>query len=227
MIELPLLSLALLAAPDASLGEPSTAPVPTPPPISLIAPFAVARNDDDPWYMRVNLGLTTTEDVDEGSEEIDFDEGWLIALAVGQRVTSGDRPLHFNLELEGLYTDQDADDDGLIMAVEDLNVGALFLNGLLDLHLAERFSIYGGLGIGPAWLDVGTSSGFDDEDGPFLAWQARAGFTWHFAETTAFQIGYRFVNVDDAEIDDGGLGSAEFDLETQQHGLELGLCFGI
>jgi hypothetical protein len=39
-------------------------------------------------------------------------------------------------------------------------------------------------------------------------------------------VGYRFLNIDDAEIDDG-LGDSSFDLETEQHVLEVGLIIGI
>jgi opacity protein-like surface antigen len=49
---------------------------------------------------------------------------------------------------------------------------------------------------------------------------------WHLSENTTFSVGYRFLNIDDAEIDDD-LGDASFDLETQQHVLEVGLTFGI
>lgn len=230
-----LLALILVSAPAAPTGEnslaPLYAPVPTvvPARIQPAAPVsAVARrHDGSPWYLRVNGGLVTTEESSQGSEEIDFDEGFLLALAVGQRVTSGEHAVNFNMEIEGLFTDQDADDDGVLQAVNDVTVMAAFLNGMLTVDLAERFAFYGGAGIGPGWLDIGTESGFDDEDGPFLAWQARAGFAWRFAESTALELGYRFVNIDDAEVDDGGVGNTSFDLETQQHGLEVGLCFGL
>lgn len=196
-------------------------------------PLAVLQDDGDNFggtFLRINGGLVTSENSDGPDEEIDFDEGFLVAVAIGQRMSSGDQPLNFDLELEGLWTDQDADTDGPIEAVRDISVLGALLNGTVDFRLADRFSIYGGAGIGAAWLDIGTASdglnSFDDEDGPFLAWQAKAGIMWRVSTNAAVLLGYRFLNIDDAEIDDD-LGGASFDLETQQHVLELGLRFGI
>lgn len=217
----------MTAAPEVAAPSPAAAYFASP-------TLAVLQHDGDDHfggtYLRINGGLVTSEASDGPDEEIDFDEGFLVAVAIGQRMSSGDQPLNFDLELEGLWTDQDADSDGPIEAVRDVSVLGAMLNGTVDFRLADRFSIYGGAGIGAAWLDVGTASdglnSFDDEDGPFLAWQAKAGIMWRFSTNTAFLVGYRFLNIDDAEIDDS-LGSASFDLETQQHVLELGLRFGI
>jgi opacity protein-like surface antigen len=181
-------------------------------------------------YLRLSGGLVTTEDSSGPDEDLEFDEGFLLGVALGRRMGASDTGFGFGLELEGLVTDQDTDDDGPIQAVSDLTVAAAMLNATLDYRIADAISLYGGAGIGPAWLDVGTESDsindFDDEDGPFLAWQARAGVAWHLSENTTFSVGYRFLNIDDAEIDDD-LGDASFDLETQQHVLEVGLTFGI
>lgn len=179
-------------------------------------------------YLRINGGLVTTTDSDGPGEEIDFDEGLLVAIAVGKRFPGDLNNFAFDLELEGVYTDQDADDEGLLQAVNDITTISAFFNGILDYRLAERFSVYGGGGLGLAWVDVGTTSDalndFDDEDGPFLAWQAKAGFKYH-TRGGAINLGYRFFNIDDVEIDDD-VGDADFDLETEQHVLELGYTFG-
>ena len=66
---------------------------------------------------------------------------------------------------------------------------------------------------------------FEDEDGPFLAWQARGGLQLWTSPSLAWNLGYRFLNIDAVEIDDD-LGGAEFDLETSQHLLEIGASFG-
>lgn len=180
-------------------------------------------------YLRLTGGLVTTESSSGPDEDIDFDEGYLLSVGIGQRIGASENGLGFSLELEGLWTDQDADDDGPIQAITDVTVAGALLNGIVDFRLADRLSLYGGAGIGVAWLDVGTKSDsindFDDEDGPFLAWQAKAGLAWRFAPSTALHVGYRFLNIDDAEIDDG-IGSSSFDLETQQHVIEAGLIFG-
>lgn len=181
------------------------------------------------WYARFNVGWTTTENSDGPDEEVDFDEGFLLAAAVGHSFGRGQSATDFGLEFEGIWTDQEADTNGPAQPVRDTNVGALMLNGTIDFRIAEKFSIYGAAGLGGAWVDVGTESDtlsdFDEEDGPFLAWQAKAGIAWHFGARTALQIGYRFFNVDDVELDDDA-NDASFELETQQHVLEAGIVFG-
>lgn len=179
-------------------------------------------------YLRVDGGFVTTEDSDGPDEDVEFDEGYLVALAFGWRTTPGPGRVDFDVELEGVWNDQDADDQGPIQAVEDVTVAGVFLNGTFDFHLADRWSIYAGAGIGSAWVDVGTESDavndFEEDDGPFLAWQAKAGLRFLLTDTMALQGGYRFINIDDVEIDDD-LGNADFDLETMQHIAEIGLRF--
>ncbi len=181
-------------------------------------------------YLRIGGGLATTEDSGGPSEDVEFDDGFLLALAVGRRMGAGTTGLGFGLEIEGLFTDQDADDGGTVEPVRDTTVYGAFLNGVLDFRIADSFTLYGTAGLGPAWLDIGTKSDgindFDDEDGPFLAWQAKAGVAWHLGEASSFSLGYRFVNIDDVEIEDE-LSGDSFDLETQQHGIEVGFAFGL
>lgn len=218
-----------------------TAPTPAPsaPPLVEVAWAATmpsfARLDSTDHaerrtYLRLNGGLVTTESSSGPDEDIDFDEGYLLAVSIGQRFGASDTGLGIGVELEGLWTDQDADDQGPLQAVSDVTVGAVLVNGMLDFRLADQISLYGGAGVGVAWVDVGTRSDsindFSADDGPSLAWQAKAGVAWHVSDNTAVSLGYRFLNIDDSEIDDG-IGSSSFDLETQQHVLEVGLIFGI
>jgi opacity protein-like surface antigen len=179
------------------------------------------------WYGRVNAGLVTTKNSDgPGTEKVKFDEGFLLGAAFGKRVTSGPGPLGVDVDLEAIWTQQDASTSGALQAVDEITVLAGMLNVTLDWSLMERLSVYLGAGVGPAWLDVGTSGGFTDDDGPFLAWQARTGLEWRLSSRLAATAGYRFLNIDSANIDDN-VGSSSFDLETQQHVLELGLRFGM
>ncbi len=159
--------------------------------------------------------------------EIKAEGGWgVISTEQTEIHPTGDISPYIELRL---WDDQDVSDSGTLQAVRDLTVAGAMLNGVVDFPLSDRLSIYAGAGLGVAWLDVGTTSDslndFDAEDGPFLAWQGRGGLTWSFTESTALQFGYRFLNIDDAQIEDG-LSSSSFDLETQQHVLEIGLVFG-
>ena len=188
---------------------------------------AFGRADITGWYIAGGFGTTTTTDSDGPSEDIEFDEGWAVPFAIGCHHTGdvSDR-WSWDFELEGLYTDQDADDDPPLEAVRDITVAAALLNAIVDFSIAENWAIYAGGGVGAAWLDIGTESDnlhdFNEDDGPFLAWQGKAGLRWFTTDSLSLNLGYRFLNVDDAEIDDD-IGNSSFDLETQQHILEVGL----
>lgn len=185
--------------------------------------------DRDGMYLQFGAGLVTTTDSDGPDEDIEFDEGWLASGAIGSRFgAADDNRFAFDLELEVLWSDQDADDSGTLQAVNDVTVLAGLINGLVDFELTRSFSLYAGAGIGAAGMDVGTTSDavndFDEEDGPFLAWQAKAGLRFYTRGSASFFLGYRFLNIDDAEIDDD-VGGASFDLQTSQHVAEAGVRF--
>jgi opacity protein-like surface antigen len=216
----------LLLLSSGLLAELAAQPVPPVPSAPAPARWADDGSSRD-TYLRATGGLTTTEDSDGPNRDIDFEDGYLVSLGLGQRFGESDTGLGFALELDAVWTDQDTDTNP---AIRDVTVIAGLINGLLDFRINDQFTLYGGAGIGPAWMDVGTESDafndFDDEDGPFLAWQAKAGVGWNLSSSTILHLGYRFLNIDDNEIDDD-IGNAEFDLETQQHVLEAGLMFGI
>jgi opacity protein-like surface antigen len=196
-------------------------------PAAALAPYY--DNNASGMYFRLGAGLITSTDSDGPGEEINFDEGYMLSAAIGHRFAGKPDNLAFDLELEGVWSDQDTDEDGPIQSVSDVTVLGLLVNGLADYRIAQSFSLYGGAGIGASMMDIGTESDalndFNDEDGPFLTWQAKAGVKFLMAGGGAFNFGYRFFNVDDVEIDDD-IGGADFELQTEQHGLELGYTFG-
>lgn len=225
---LPLIATSLLGAPSQPEPAPAwlfTEPLlPEPTETTNTYPYGATSGT----YLRLSGGFVTTTSSSGPGEEIDFDEGWEASVGLGTRLGANDSGLGFALELDGVWTDSDTD-SGNNPPVTDVTMGALLLDGILDFRVAERVALYAGVGVGAAWLDVGTEddglSDFNDEDGPFLAWTAKAGLHWHLGARTALQVGYRFMNVDDNELDDG-LGGTSFDLETQQHTIEVGLIFG-
>jgi opacity protein-like surface antigen len=124
-------------------------------------------------------GLVTTADSDGPGEDIEFDEGYLISIGLGHRFGASQTGLGFALELDGIWTDSDVSDDGVLQDFQDVSVAGALIDGVVDFRFADQLSVYGAAGISAAWLDIGTNSdsvnGFDDEDGPFLAWQVKAG----------------------------------------------------
>lgn len=202
------------------------------PPGLLLSPDEVDNRNslgENGLYLQFNGGLTTTTSSDGPGEEIDFDEGFGLSAAIGSRFGANDgNATAFDLEFEVIYTDQDADDQGVLEAVTDVTVFGGLVNGIFDFALGESASVYAGGGIGASMLEVGTESDglidFEEEDGPFLTWQLKGGFRFWASQHLAWNLGYRFLNVDDAEIDDD-LGAAEFELQTEQHVVELGVRF--
>jgi len=183
----------------------------------------------DGWHLQIDGGFTTTENSAGPDEDIEFDEGLKLGLGLMNRTgtENGDR-WAFDWGVNALFTDQDANKDNT-PPVRDTTVMGLYLQGIVDYAVSDVLSIYGGLGIGPAWLDVGTASDqpsdFSEEDGPFLSWNAQAGLRWWSSPNVAWNLGYRFVNVDNVNLDDGGVDDADFDLETTQHIAEVGVMF--
>jgi len=193
----------------------------------LAAPPTVAALDArSGTYLQFGFGLVTTQSSTGPTQDIDFDNGYAVPFAIGWRIPGADDAVALDLEIEGIYTDQDVDDDGLTQAVVDITQFGLLFNALADFELGESLALYAGGGIGLSFLDIGTTSdglnSFDDEDGPFLAWQLKGGLRWWMSDTLSWNLGYRFLNVDDVEIDDG-IGSSSFDLETEQHVIEIGI----
>ncbi len=185
----------------------------------------------DGWQIDLGAGFVTSESEDGPDEEIDFDEGYAGMLGLLYRSGAEDGGnWAFDFGVDTLFTDQDSDNPDAD-PVRDVSVVAVLLTGVADWGVSESISIYGGAGVGGAWMDVGTQedalSDFEEDDGPFLAWQAKAGVRWWMNENTSWNLGYRFLNVDDAEIDDTSAQDLDFDLGAQQHIAELGVRFSL
>jgi len=237
-----LLSIPIAAALGALAQTDDGQPSATPPVSSVSLPtsssslptgFAIddeGLGTESPWYWSIGASLVTTQSADGPSEEIEFDEGWGLQLALGRRCFGAtDDGMMLDLEFEGLYTDQEGAGSALTNPIGDLNTAALLLNGIVVLQIAEETEVFIGGGLGLGWLDVGTQSeslsSFADEDGPFFAWQLRAGVRFDLGASTELELGYRLLNIDDADIE-GSSGDLDFVLKTQQHSLGVSVRFG-
>ena len=187
-----------------------------------------------PWYFGVEGGFTTTQRSEDENREVDFDNGYLIGALVGYQFTeSRPKEASWAVELEAWWSDQDADlsDDGIdLNASADITTFSGLINGVVDYMFNQSWAVFGGVGLGLSAVDsgdVGDNFGdFDDENGPFLTWQLKAGVRYAFSENTSLQVAYRFVNIDDVEFDDDDGSDPSFDLQTEQHILTVGLLFG-
>ena len=188
-------------------------------------PASIQSYDRGTSYWRIGAGLTSTNDSQGLSDDLSFDEGVAVSIGWGRRSAPFGEAC-WALELEAFYSDQDVDATGLTTATSDVSVLALFGNAIYNFPLGQSFEGYVGGGIGLAGVTVGDFSDdlsdFDEDDGPYFSWQGKAGIHLLSGQSSELGIGYRFLNVDDTEIDDG---SSSFDLETTQHVLELSYGF--
>ena len=212
-------------------SNPSEGPLAKPAAWSLPSTLPpVEAPDESPMYLTLGAGLTFNEDSPGPASDLDYDEGFALFAAIGRNFghEDGER-LGFDLEFELLYTDTDIDRSGLQSGSDVTMIGG-FVNGLFDYRLTDSTSLFVGGGLGVAALDIGDIddglNAFDEDDGPFLAWQLKGGARWHISDVVRLELGYRWLNVDDAEIDDDS-NNVSFDLETSQHILGIGLQFAL
>lgn len=247
-----LLATLLLTTFSSATHVPNLAPVHDPAVVDLshaipVEPYAPryraqGRNDDgyatgrshNPWYFGIQGGFTSTRKSSDGDVDLDFDDGIMLGALLGYRFTDGGvQTLNWAAELDLIWTDQDIDASGTgpidFDASSDMSVFAFLINGVMDFLFTPRFGAYAAAGLGMSFVDLQGVAGdpfdFDEEDGPFLSWQLKVGLQFLFGKSMALRGGYRFLNIDNVELDDS-INDARFDLETRQHILELSLLWG-
>jgi opacity protein-like surface antigen len=194
------------------------------------------------WYVSVFGGWSIPNDLDgdisySGNDydlDADIDDGFTVGLALGAHINEW---LRGEIELSGNWHDSDGDFtyNGTTYNV-DGDVDALFVLGNLwvDIPVGDFFRPYfgGGLGFGRLSVDVnaeapgGTSDGlFDDHDWGF-AYQLGAGVAFAMAENIAFDIGYRYKAIHNAEFDVDFFNNADFDFDYHSHNFIAGVRIG-
>ena len=169
-------------------------------------------------YAQGNIGFSAagTADVDasfddfSASGDVDLENGWLASAALG----SGFRGVR--VEAEVIYSSNDVDEEGFDeVSVEHLG---LLANVLYDIPMDGAFRPYvgAGVGIGNTTVDFGD----DDADDTGLAWQVRVGATFGTEESVTWDIGYRYLNLADFEIDEEG---ASLEAEAAVHAVSVGV----
>ncbi len=115
-------------------------------------------------FLSMLVGGVSTEDVEAGSTDVEFDTGFAFAGQFGYQFDA------FRLAGEFGYQLFDGESDADVSS--ELDVTRFTLNGYLDLPLAPNIGPYIGGGIGVANVRTGDdlSDDFEDED---------TAFTWH------------------------------------------------
>lgn len=161
-------------------------------------------------------------DYDDG---FDFQTGFVIGGAIGVKKSDFILE-DVRFEVEAAYRDQDveinyfdfgddilldsntfsapsqaiaiADDIDFDADIAEINVEVISIlaNAWYDYDLSEKFTIYGGGGLGIGFVDISTVDAFDDDefDGSSsgFAWQIGAGANYDVSEKIAVGVGYRF-----------------------------------
>lgn len=184
------------------------------------------REEKSPWYFQLSEGLVfTTEAEDVPGDTIGFDPGFAVGGSIGYEVPLGEH-LSFAPEVELFYQSFTVDEDdinAIPSAVEDdAKTFSVMLNGHLDWHITDQFSLYGGMGVG--WAREIEYESWDsgnlvipDNDG--VCAQVRLGAGWNFGGDFDFRLGLRSFVTEPIDIEDTITGETD-ELEVAQLSVE-------
>jgi opacity protein-like surface antigen len=165
------------------------------------------------WYVSVFGGWSMADDLEIEYSGYDYDveleDGLTAGIAVGAHINEW---LRGEIEVSGNWHDVDGDDTVYGYTVEG-DVDAIFALGFGRLS---------------AELDTtGGTSLIDDSDWGF-AYQLGAGVAFGFSENIAFDIGYRFKGIANAdlELDTLGGGGGDAEADYQSHNIIAGVRIG-
>lgn len=204
-----------------------------------------AGQGDDPfgsdaksrWRLGFNSGFTIPKDVDPApGGPIELENGFLFSGTLGYHLGNLNERVGLAVELEGLFTEADIDDDNLAgfgsASGENVSSAAAMVNGVLDWRWSEAVSLSLGAGVGYAvndfdtFKDLGNSFKLDDGQEDAIAAQAKVGLVYDLGGGFSWTLGYRFFKTESLEAEDSALGQT-FDLTTEIHSLELGVRYSL
>jgi outer membrane protein OmpA-like peptidoglycan-associated protein len=183
----------------------------------------------DPYkglYVSGAAGANWAEDADVSngaSGEVDYDTGWVGAIAVGYGFGNG-----FRLEGELSHRRNDADDFSGVSLSGRAETTGYMANLLYDFDISRKFMPYVGFGIGAAVVEADkvtplpAADRVNDEDTTF-AWQAIVGVTVPISERLDLFADYRYFDAGDVDLmSDAG---ASVDTEYSAHSAMIGIRF--
>jgi opacity protein-like surface antigen len=219
---------------------------------ALFVGAAEAQTNSIGVYGRVDLGVGVAGDVEfNGSvtgtgetlpfnQSTDLEVGWQAGAAIGLE----NFPLqNWRLEAEGLYLNQETDDerdnfDDILDIGDndddtesaDLNIYGGFLNLIYDFpgfqgpfgNQQNVWRPYIGAGAGYGKVEVEYDDAEADDE--VFMWQAKAGLSYEITPQTVFEIGYRYLSAESADVDTDDVDldvSGEVDIES--HAVTAGL----
>ena len=177
-------------------------------------------------YVFGGLGANWVDDSDisgGASGEVDFDTGFVGAVAVGYGFGNG---LRFEGELG--YRQNETDDFSGVDLSGRGEASSLMFNLLYDFDVSPRFVPYVGLGAGLAVVQAERVSPLPaadvtDDDDTVFAWQAILGVAIPLNDSLDLTVDYRYFDANDADLrSDAGV---SFDAEYTSHSALIGLRY--
>lgn len=199
---------------------------------------AVAAEDasSGPWYLGLDVSAQWFADTDmsgQGKGRISYDPGLsLSGLRLGYLLPSSEGARHAfrgELELVGRVARIDEITGAAARDADELDVGALMLNALVDFRPEARISPYLGAGLGVAAASFSDSPGFGivdkDSADTVAAVQAMAGVSFRPEGWTRTRLhaGYRYFATEDFHFKTKGR-DATLD-RMSSHELTAGVTF--
>ncbi|WP_271274360.1 outer membrane protein [Aliamphritea hakodatensis] len=201
---------------------------------SAVAPIAQAGSG---WYGEISILSTDVDDTSLNSSgrnvTAEFDKDTAFSIAGGYSYEANSLG-NVRIEAEYLTTDNDTDSvnfNGNNFPANGQAVGgsletrALFLNVTQEFNTpSETFTPYLGIGVGYADVDSSISYGpvanIDDNDSAF-AYQIQAGLDVKFTEQLTGFAEYRYVAIDDIDLDRFGGGPGGIQTTRQSGDLDF------
>jgi OOP family OmpA-OmpF porin len=204
-----------------------------------------AINTPTGWYLSLGAGANWLEEgavneLDSGSlqtaNEFDWDSGFIGAAAIGY-----DFGNHWRAEFEVAYRSNEADgfcsSGGECSTVSDADVWELsqMINVFYDFHLGGNWSAAVGAGVGGTLVvfDPGNSGNFDnsnrgvDGDDYVLSGQLLAEAGYRLTERWQLFAQYRYMIMDDPEIQDATEIQETWEMEKTDHSVLIGVRFDL
>jgi outer membrane protein OmpA-like peptidoglycan-associated protein/outer membrane protein W len=162
------------------------------------------------WYGRVDAGYSTDGDLDfqDSGPGYELDDDGLWGIGAGYAYANGFR-------LEAAYTELESDMINKLTGPTPFGVtsSALMANLYYDFNRGGWFEPYIGIGAGVTDFDF-SGSPTAAADTAF-AWQALAGVAIGLTQQLDLDIGYRYLEADDVDFEEFGIGGQQFDYDYQ------------
>ncbi|MCP5432053.1 MAG: porin family protein [Alphaproteobacteria bacterium] len=166
-------------------------------------------------YVALTGGISFLDVETTGGADLDTDTGFGGAVALGWRYPEG-----FRFELQAAFEGADFDGGGITDG--DISAIEAFVNGYYDFKDSglwrNNVTPYIGVGLGGARVKV--DAGPTDGDDYALGIQGLAGLSFALTDRSELSLGYRYLWLDEVEID-------HTSLDTASHALSLTLRFGL